>query len=384
VRKEEADSIILSGRIVSKKPHLVIITPALADANNGNWQTARRWADFLAERYSVTILPEWNGTPADAMIALHARKSASSLAAYATAFPGRPSILVLTGTDLYRDIHHDERARASLATASRLVVLQEAGMRELDKALQHKTCVIYQSARSLAPSGQRKFAGGEVSGNHGNHGNHGSHGNHGNDNSSGSSGSTNGPGRFEVIMIGHLREEKDPVTYMRAARLVSHPSIRMMHIGGALDPALRDDALATARSVPHYCWLDARPHAGTRRRLQRSSLMVLCSRMEGGANVIIEAVTSGVPVIASDISGNRGMLGDDYPGFFPAGDSAALAAMIERAATDRAWLDLLAAHCARRAKLFAPETEQAAVLRLMDNLGFRASSPPVISDSTSQ
>jgi putative glycosyltransferase (TIGR04348 family) len=357
VRKVEADSIILIGRIVSKKPHLVIITPALADANNGNWQTAKRWADFLAERYSVVLMSEWNGTPADAMIALHARKSASSLAAYAAAYPGRPIVLVLTGTDLYRDIHHDERAKVSLATASKLVVLQEAGLRELDQALHHKTWVIHQSARSLATSGRSKPEAAETSGNDGN---------------------------FDVIMIGHLREEKDPGTYMRAARLVSHPRIRMLHIGGALDPALRDDALATAGSVPHYCWLGARPHAGTRQRLKRSSLMVLCSRMEGGANVIIEAVTSSVPVIASDISGNRGMLGEDYPGYFPVGDSAALATMIERAATDRTWLDLLAGHCARRAELFAPAAEQAAVLRLMDNLCFRASILSDITDSKPQ
>ena len=90
--------------------------------------------------------------------------------------------------------------------------------------------------------------------------------------------------------------------------------------------------------------------------------------MEGGANVIIEAVTSGVPVLASDISGNRGMLGDDYEGYFAPGDAAALAALIDRSIADPAFYQRLRTQCDARAALFAPAAEQAAVRRLVDNL----------------
>ena len=90
--------------------------------------------------------------------------------------------------------------------------------------------------------------------------------------------------------------------------------------------------------------------------------------MEGGANVIIEAVTSGVPVLATDISGNRGMLGDDYAGYFPVGDSRALARLIDLALEDAAFYALLQAQCNARAPLFSPERERAALLQLVDNL----------------
>ena len=93
------------------------------------------------------------------------------------------------------------------------------------------------------------------------------------------------------------------------------------------------------------------PHAAARQHLKHCDLMVITSRMEGGANVIIEAVTSGVAVVASDISGNRGMLGDDYAGYFQAGDCAALAALIERCAVDASFYQLLQNQCALRAAL---------------------------------
>ncbi|HEV7814009.1 MAG TPA: glycosyltransferase, partial [Janthinobacterium sp.] len=127
-------------------------------------------------------------------------------------------------------------------------------------------------------------------------------------------------------------------------------------------------AAATQASTPRYRWLGAMGHAATRQRLKNWHVMVIASRMEGGANVIIEAVTSGVPVIASDIGGNRGMLGEDYAGYFPAGDAAALARLIDRSATDPAFHSLLRQQCAARAALFVPTAEQAALLQLVDNL----------------
>ena len=324
--------------------HIWIVSPASAKANNGNWQTAKRWARFLRTRYRVTLTGQWPSNsdiqddPA-LLIALHARRSAASLAAFAAANAQRPSILLLTGTDLYRDISTDAEAQASLTTASALVLLQPAGLSELSPALRTKATVIYQSAPTLLAS-------------------------------------AGGPRRFlDITLIGHLRAEKDPATFMRAAALVTAPRVRMIHIGTALEPELGRLAIATQESSPCYRWLGPVPHGATRQRLKRSHLMVLTSLMEGGANVIIEAITSGVPVIASDIKGNRGMLGDDYAGYFPAGDAAALAGLIERSVSDPAFYRQLRTQCAVRAPLFAPAAEQAALLQLVDNLLHRNSSP---------
>ncbi|GGY87349.1 selenoneine biosynthesis selenosugar synthase SenB [Pseudoduganella plicata] len=320
---------------MAKPPLVCIVSPALAPANNGNWQSAARWARFLRSRCRVQVIQQWRpgAAPApDLLIALHARRSADSLAAFHAAHPDRPTILLLTGTDLYRDIHVDTAAKGSLACATHLVLLQDAGIDELPPPLRGKATVIYQSAPSLKPwTAPRRHA--------------------------------------DIAMIGHLRDEKDPVTFMQAAALVTAPRARLLHIGGALDPALGAQAQATQEQVPRYRWLGALPRAQTRQRLRRSHAMALCSRMEGGANVIIEAVTSGVPVLASDISGNRGMLGADYAGYFPPGDVVALARLIDRSIADPAYHALLRAQCAARAVLFAPATERAALLDLVDNLG---------------
>ncbi len=315
------------------KPHVVIVSPALANANNGNWQTAKRWSRFLRADYRVTLVVEWDGRPCDAMIALHARRSATSIAAFGAAFPSRPLIVVLTGTDLYRDILTDADAQRSLQLATSLVVLQPAGLEVLDPVLRAKTRVIFQSAPSLTPHNKYPAA----------------------------------PSRyFDVTMVGHLRSEKDPATFMRAAEFVQAKKIRLVHIGSPLESDLGALARQTELRHPQYQWLGNLSHAETRQRLKRSRLMVISSRIEGGANVIIEAVTSGVPVLASDISGNRGMLDDGYAGYFPAGDSLQLARLIDRAARDEEFYGLLHAQCADRAPIFAPSRERTDVLRLLD------------------
>ncbi|MDY7575553.1 selenoneine biosynthesis selenosugar synthase SenB [Actimicrobium sp. CCI2.3] len=313
------------------KPLVLIISPALAKANNGNWQTAARWSRFLRDRHTVICAASDSGLSAtlqpDVLIALHARRSAEAL----LEFEHRcPSILVLTGTDLYRDIRTDPVAQHSLVIATRLVVLQAAGLDELPVPLLEKTRVIHQSARTLKAIKRHRAA-------------------------------------LKVIMIGHLRAEKDPATFLRACMDLEHEDIDFLHVGGALDASMEMLARSTAERQPRYRWIGNQPHAATRQRLKNSDLMVISSIMEGGANVIIEAITSGVAVIASDISGNRGLLGDDYAGYFPVGDATALSALMRRCASDPLFLAHLQAQCNLRRPLFAPERECAAVRQLVDN-----------------
>jgi glycosyltransferase involved in cell wall biosynthesis len=114
-----------------------------------------------------------------------------------------------------------------------------------------------------------------------------------------------------------------------------------------------------------------------RRALARAPLMVLSSVMEGGANVVSEALVAGVPILASAIPGSIGLLGCDYPGYFLVLDTAALTALLYRAETDETFLDSLRRHCAARAPLFSPEHERDAWQGLLGELSDAARSAPV-------
>lgn len=302
---------------------IVIVTPALADANNGNWQTAHRWARMLRGTHGVRLAAAWDGGAESPMIALHARRSAASVAAWRARNPRSPLIVVLTGTDLYRDIASDATAQASLAAADRLIVLNELGTRSLPGAVRAKARVLLQSCAERRPLAKTAT-------------------------------------HLRALMVGHLREEKSPRTYFEAARLLApRPDILLDHVGAALDPMLGAEAAALMRTCPRYRWLGGVTHAAARRRIQAAHVLVHASRMEGGAHVVIEAVRSGTAVLASHIDGNVGLLGEDYAGYFPVGDAAALAAILQRVRDKPALLARLQFQCAARAALFDPAREAA-------------------------
>ena len=63
--------------------------------------------------------------------------------------------------------------------------------------------------------------------------------------------------------------------------------------------------------------------------------------MEGGANVVSEALAAGVPVLCSRISGSIGLLGEDYSGYFEVGDTAGLTELMLKCEQDKSFLTLL-------------------------------------------
>jgi putative glycosyltransferase (TIGR04348 family) len=340
------------GIIGGMKPQLVLVTPAGADANNGNWQTASRWARWLSLDYQVRLvsagqvgLGDGKGDAVgygagggvgggDVMLALHARRSAGAMVAWRDASRAagrhRPLVLALTGTDLYRDIHSDATALRSLALADRLIVLHERAVADVPEPYRGKAFVCEQSCSLLAPWPHKAA------------------------------------GHLRAVMVGHLRDEKDPRTYYAAARLLADRSdILLDHVGAALDPELGAEAHALALALSGYRWLGAVDHARTRKRIQRAHVLVHASRMEGGAHVVMEAMRSGTPVLASRISGNVGLLGEDYGGYFAPGDAPALAALLRRARDDAPWLAALARQAGDRAWRFEPARERATLRRLV-------------------
>ena len=71
--------------------------------------------------------------------------------------------------------------------------------------------------------------------------------------------------------------------------------------------------------------------------LSAADLFVLSTRNEGWANVILEAMACGLPVIATDVGGNAEVIADADLGLIvPFGDHAALVAALDQALT-RKW-----------------------------------------------
>jgi putative glycosyltransferase (TIGR04348 family) len=284
--------------------------------------------------HEVAVANAYDGTAADLMIALHAWRSAPSIRRFRELHPDRPLIVALTGTDIYEYIDRDPVSTLhSLACADRLVALQDLARRRVPARFRGKLTVIYQSAEPLRRVARRSTR------------------------------------NFDVAVIGHAREVKDPFRAAAAARrLPAESRIRIVHLGAAETPEWIAMANAEMKCNARYVWRGDRPRAEVRHLLGRARALVLASLSEGGANVISEAVVAGVPVLASRIDGSIGLLGRDYPGYFPVGDDATLAGLLRRIETDPKFLMRLQRAIARRAPLFRPAREKAAWRKLIREL----------------
>jgi putative glycosyltransferase (TIGR04348 family) len=277
---------------------------------------------MLRDRYRVIVQTQWDGKPVDLMVALHAKRSAPSIEACRSGLPSAPLVAVLTGTDLYRDLPSGPEVGRSLDLADRIVVLQDDALRLLEARWRRKAQVVFQSARALRARAKPT-------------------------------------GRLHCVAVGHLRAEKDPATLLAAVeRIPAKLAITFRHIGAPLDADLAEAARSLERRDARYRYSGALPHGTVRSSIAAAHLLIHPSIMEGGANVIVEAVTAGTPVLASRVSGNVGMLGEDYPGYFAVGNAADLAGCLVRALEDPAWLHALEAACARRKARFTPAAEQ--------------------------
>lgn len=309
--------------------NICLVTPAGKGSLAGNRRTALRWAGMLrAAGHRVVVTEAWAGdVRTDLLLALHAYRSHASIEAFAERHPEKALVVALTGTDLYRDMRTSAKARRSLALADRLIVLQANAIDALPAGARAKAHVVVQSC----PTTLRHRPVG-----------------HG----------------FRICVIGHLREEKDPLLAAGAlAWIPERAGIEIVQLGAALDGALARRARDTMRHDGRYRWLGSVPHARALAWLASSHAMLISSRMEGGANVVSEALRIGVPVLASRIPGNLGLLGGTYPGYFPAGSERALARLMCRAARDPRFYRELKRRVAKLRAMVSPRSEARALLR---------------------
>jgi putative glycosyltransferase (TIGR04348 family) len=321
---------------------VTLITPAGRGSHAGNRATATRWAGLLRELGCRVHLAGPEDAPEDSFVggqlpdlvlALHAWRSHTAIRAWRLAFPKCPLVVVLTGTDVYRfQYSHADTVRESFQLADALIGLHDCVKEDIPPAFHDRLHIVHQSALPLpaqAPAPSKRT--------------------------------------FDVLVAGHLREEKDSLRCAYAVRDLPPASrLRVIQLGGAHSEDWAEAASNEMMHNPRYRWFGDLPRWRVRQWMSRARLMVISSRMEGGANVVSEACVAGLPVIASDIPGNRGLLGVDYAGYYsPIADTAALQQCLLRAESDPAFVDKLRQQVLARAPLFRPEAEREALAKVV-------------------
>ncbi|MBU3635326.1 TIGR04348 family glycosyltransferase [Polynucleobacter sp. es-GGE-1] len=315
------------------KLRIEIVTPAPPGTLHGNRITALRWHQFLMRlNYQSTITEQWSGKSCDLLIALHGLRSYDSIKAFKKTHPDHPVVLIMTGTDIYRDLKNSKKVVQSMEMTDAIVVLQPDAIDSLPKQFHPKVRVIYQSVKGITKKEPPKR-------------------------------------HFLASIIGHLRSEKDPFCAAQSLKLLPPDSkIRLMQLGQAMSPDFKKEAISLDKNIERYQWLGQLSHSKTLQWLSRSHVMIISSVMEGGAHVVSEAIAIGIPVIASDIPGNRGLLGNYYPAYYPVGDQVALSKLLTKAETNSVFYQKLCKAIARRQKITKPELEQESIQKLIKSL----------------
>lgn len=313
--------------------NIVLITPAPAGSRAGNRATAERWGKLLErEGHHVSITTDFQDEVCDLVIALHAWRSHKAVRRVRGLFPEIPLIVALTGTDIYDHQHRfPEQTLYSMEQADCLIGLHHRVAHDIPERFGQKLVTVLQSAESPERSIGKKHAG------------------------------------FQVCVIGHLRDEKDSLRAAAAARLVPADSkLKVINAGKPHSREWESRAQEEQGANSRFDWIGEVPKPEVQALMQSSDAMVISSVMEGGANVVSEACRIGLPVIASDISGNLGLLGEDYPGYFQTGSEEDLARLLWRAETSPGFLAELATRVGELAVNFTPEKEQASLARALE------------------
>jgi putative glycosyltransferase (TIGR04348 family) len=312
-----------------------LVTPAAKGSRSGNRVTAVRWARLLRRLgYELRVSDVFDSAPADLLVAIHAYRCAGAITAWRQAYPGCPVVVLLAGTDIYRfQRSHPDETLASMEIADRLIGLHEGVADGIPARFRDKLRIVFQSALPLPgprePSKKTR----------------------------------------DICVVGHLREEKDPLRAALAVReLPENSRTRILHLGKAHDEEWAKRARVEMVRNGRYIWRGEVSHGLVRKAFARCHAMIISSVMEGGANVVSEAVVAGLPVLASKIPGNVGLLGAEHPAYFPARDTAALTDLLRRTETDPEFLANVALHANARAPLFHPHRELTAWQGIIDEL----------------
>ncbi len=299
---------------------VLIYSPYHTDDVAGNTVTAQRLARQLGEseeeKWAVKIItPQDELVQARCLIVLNAWRSRQVIERFQEKNPEASVVIILTGTDINHEKIHDDQweVRQTMAKVDRLVVLQAEAVKNLPVELKSKCEVILPSV-NLPPGLKHQ----------------------------GSEG-----GQFRVILAGRFRPEKRPELVLAACRDLPSNTELSLEWYGAM----------TSDQAAHFSWKGEVCQQELWQEIALSDAFLNASSEEGGANAVCEAIALGVPVIASRISGNIGLLGRCYPGYFEEGE---LSSFLEKVSQDRVLYGEMKAAVIERQPLFDDRQESQA------------------------
>lgn len=321
---------------------IAIFSAATRETRSGNWVTASRWAGLLREAgHRAEILheiDEIDHCEADVLIGLHARRSGLAVIRFRKLFPQGHAIVALAGTDLYGDLsptrkRHSRTAVKALDACHQIILLQPLMAKRLKPSWNAKSSVVMMDVIPDIRSLKRKL---------------------------------NQP--MLACVVGHLRHEKDPFRAAMAVRkLPRGVEVKVIHAGIALSASFQNRAESEGQRNANWNWLGSISHREVARLMRRCDLLINTSRSEGAPNVLFEALSVRLPVIASRIDGHVGVLGKEYSGYFKVGDTLGLQKLLVRCATNQAFYSGLSTSIENLAKKYKPGNECKALLKAIAN-----------------
>jgi len=300
------------------------------DSPRGNTTTAFRIAERLQMAgHQATAMHTDTPPAADAQISLHALKTAAASAYFAKHQSGKLFIR-LTGTDINGGFEKNQSlSQQTIDLADKLIVTHPACLPQIPDRWQSKTVVIYPSVTmpELAV--------------------------------------ISSPTSPLFTCIGHLRPVKAPHLMYAAIQKIRQTNLAAISIGNAYDVTDGQQALLNTRHDDRYHW-----HAGCDRATalawMKASLATINSSIsEGGANTVMEAIQLRIPVLATDIPGNRGFLGDSYDGYFETGRADQLADLMRRCLDDSGFVERLKIQLDGQRPLFSIQRESEQLSKLI-------------------
>jgi glycosyltransferase involved in cell wall biosynthesis len=285
---------------------VAILTPFASPSVRGNAITAERICRGLRERgielrvWDLSVAPE---TAVEQRIerfgpavvhAFHALRTGPAALRFARR-ANAPLLVTATGTDINQDLADPDSApvvRRVLEGAAAISVFDESMAAVIVEALPDvagRLVVIPQSVSfEAAPDGHWPPA----------------------------AALRRAPGPIVLFPAG-IRPVKQPLLPLEPLErlLPEFPGLELVYVGPVLDPTTGEALAHALGSQPWARHLGAVPHARMPALLEASDVVLNCSVSEGGmANSVLEALSLGRAVLASDIPGNRSLVEDGVSG----------------------------------------------------------------------